>query len=280
MPPQYFSSWYLFASNGGNGFLLDLIRCPQESLARLVTYRHGHPPTVVRHGFPPGDLVGLPGNLGVRLDGIAFDALGCRSTLPGIHLDARFALGRKVRFSPPYVTWTFDYAPDFCSQYGIIDHAVCEGAVYDGAPVTCSSYSLEDYAGARWVMLSAHRFAGADLAFEISAARLLGRWMASAWIFYNGREYRLTSALDCLFRLRIGSAGEIHSGERVFTAAIQASDLRLEIEARGPLDQFARLYADRETEIHTTLFGTCRAAIASTGQTFVAERNCLLEVKN
>jgi len=279
--PPSFTFWYLFTTNGANGFLLDLVRRPGESLARLVTYRQGRPPCIVRHGFQPADLNGLPGALGVNLGGIALDALGCRSVLPGMNLDACFALsGCKMRFVPGFVTWWFDNVPDFRSLYGALDRATCEGAVYKDEPVTCSTYSLDSLAGARWVLISAPRFAATDFAFEISAARLLGRWMPAAWVFLAGREYHLNSPMDSLFRLRIGRAGDVESGERVFTASIRASGLRLDVEARGPVDQFARLDVEGQTEIHTTLFGTCRATVAAAGQTFVAERNCLLEVKN
>ena len=281
MTPQPFTAWYLFSTNGEDGFLLDLISRPWESLARLVTYRQGRPPCVVRHGFPPGSVDGVPGALGVNLGGIELDALGCRSGLPGMQLDARFALNeRPVRLVPGYITWLFDQIPDFRSQYGAISQAVCEGAAIANAPVTCSTYTLQDFGRARWVLISAPRFAGTDLAFEISAGRLLGRWMPSARVFLNGREYRLTSPLHSLFRLHIERDGAVDSAERVFAASLRASGWRLDIEARAPLHQFARLDSGLATEIHTTLFGTCRATLSSTRQTFVAERTCLLEVKN
>jgi hypothetical protein len=278
-PP--FAFWYLFSTNGADGFLLDLIRRPGESLARLVTYQQGRPPRIVRHGFQPGELNGVPGALGVSLGGIALDALGCRSALPGMNLNARFALnGRHMRFVPRFIAWWFDNVPDFRSRYGSLEQATCEGALYKDAPLICSTFSLESLARARWVLISAPRFAGSDLAFEISAARLLGRWTPTARVFYEGREYHLNAALDSLFRVRIGRAGDVESGHRVFTASIRASGLRIDVEARGPVEQFARLDAEGQTEIHTTLFGTCRATVASAGQTFVAERTCLLELKN
>jgi hypothetical protein len=277
----HFSFWYLFATNGANGFLLDLIRRPGESLARMVTYREGRPPRIVRHGFRPADLNGVPGALGVRLGDIALDALGCRSALPDMTIDAGFALnGRSMRFAPQFVTWWCDNIPEFCSRYGALDHATCEGAVYRDSPVTCSTYSLDSLAAARWVLISAPRFSATDLAFEICATRLLGRWMPAAWVFHGGREFHFNTSLDSLFRLSIGRAGDVESGERVFTASIRASGLRIGVEARGPIDQFARLDVEGQTEIHTTLLGTCRATIGTADRTFVAERNCLLEVKN
>jgi hypothetical protein len=278
-PP--FAFWYLFATNGDDGFLLDLVRRPGETLARLVTYRQGRPPRIVRHGFPPAGLNGVPGALGVSLGGISLDALGCRSILPGMNLDARFALdGRGMSFVPGFITWWFDHVPAFRSRYGSIERATCDGAQYRDASFVCSTYWLNSLARARWVLISAPRFAGSDLAFEISAARLLGRWMATAWVCYEGREYHLNSALDSLFRVRVGRAGDVAAGERIFTASIHAPGLRLQIEARGALDQFARLDTEGQTDIHTTLFGTCRATVTPAARTFVAERTCLLELKN
>jgi len=107
--------------------------------------------------------------------------------------------------------------------------------------------------------------------------------MPTAWLYFGGREYKLNSGLDSLFRVRIGSAGVVEDGERVFTASLRAPGMRLEVEARAAAAQFARLEAERETEIHTTLFGTCQASFKSgpsAGRTFTAERTCLLELKN
>ena len=275
-----YAFWYVYATNGADGFLLDLVRRPGEARARLAVYHEGSPPRIVRHGFPLAYLDGAPGELGVRLDGIALDSAGCRGALADLHLHARFRLsGRGMTFVPAWVAWWFSTAPDFRSQYGALEGAVCEGVSYGNAPLVCSTYSVADLARAKWLLISAIRFEGTDLALEISAARLLGMWLPTAWVYFEGRERRLNSGLDSLFRVHFHRAGVIEGNERVFTASVRAGHLRLEIEARGPLGQFARLEAEGQTEIHTTLFGTCRATVAG-GRTFTAERTCLLEVKN
>jgi hypothetical protein len=282
VPP--YSFWYIFATNGEDGFLLDLVSRPEESVARLAVYHQGSPPRIVRHGFPPGSLSGVPGELKAALNGVELDAAGCRSALENMSIDARFGLnGRSMRFVPAWVSWWFDNVPDFRSHYGTLERANCEGATYAKAPMVCSTYSLGDLASARWVLISAPRFDSGDLAIEISAARLLGRWMPTAWMFFGGREYKLNSGLDSLFRVRIGSAGVMEDGQLVFTASLRAPGMRVDVEARGAVEQFARLESERQTEIHTTLFGTCRASFKSgppAGRTFTAERTCLLELKN
>ena len=275
--PTKYAFWYIFATNGADGFLLDLIRRPGECLARLVTYRQGRPPRIVLHGFGPSGLKGAPGALGAALGGISLDAFGCRGALPGMHLDARFALnGRAMRFVPGFVTWWFDAVPDFRSHYGVLEQAICEGAVYEDAPFVCSTYSLESLAAARWVLISAPRFAGTDLAFEISGARLLGAIDVHVRFIGEQETYEVDTPNVAITLLRPGvlfsAAGYRATGARF--------GLRLDVEARGSIDQFARLDADRQTEIHTTLFGACRATVDPAGQTFLADKTCLLEVKN
>jgi hypothetical protein len=277
MPPYAF--WYVYTSNGTDGFLLDLIRRPEQAAARLAVYHEGTPPRIFRRGFALDDLQGTPGELGVRLGGdFALDAQGCRGVFDDVSLNAEFELnGRQMRFVPQWVSSLWDEIPDYRSHYGRLTKGACAGAEYSDSPLVYSTYSLEDLSKAQWVLISAPRFADTDFAFEISAAHLLGRWLPTAWVFHEGREHHLDSGLDSLFHVKIGRGGEVEGGERVFTASIERHDLRIEIDARGPVDQFARLEQEGKTEIHTTLFGSCRATV--NGKRFTAERTCLLELK-
>ena len=278
MTPRY-AFWYVYTSNGTDGFLLDLIRRPEAAVARLAVFHNGSPPRILRRGFPPEDLHGTNSELGVRLGDFCLDALGCTGSIDDVSLEAQFALnGRHMRFVPSWVTALVDDVPDFRSHYGSLQSATCGGVAYAGAPLVCSTYTVDDLASAQWMLITAPRFAGTDLAFEISAAHLLGRWQPTAWMYYAGREHQLNSELDTLFHVSIHTAGEVQGSERIFAASIRAGDLRTEIDARGPVDQFARLDSEGQTEIHTTLLGTCRATVDQ--QTFTADRTCLLEVKN
>ncbi len=278
MTPSY-AFWYIYSSNGTDGFLLDLIRRPEASVARLAIFHEGCPPRILRRGFAATDLQGTPGELGVRVGDFSLDALGCAGSIDGVSLQAQYALnGRHMRFVPSWVTSIIRDVPDFRSNYGKLQTATCGEAIYSGGPVVCSTYTVNDLASAKWVLISAPGFPGTDLAFEISAANLLGRWQPTAWIYYAGNEYQLNSEFDALLHIHIETAGEVQGAERIFKASVHAGDLRMEIEGRGPVDQFALLDAEGQTEIHTTLFGTCEATVNQ--QTFTAERTCLLEVKS
>ena len=270
-----FHFWYIYATTGSDGFLLDIVRRPTEAVARLAVYRNGRPPRIVRRGFDVAELDGVPGELGVRLNRIAMDALGCRGETGGIGVDASFTLsGRSMRFVPSFVTAWFDQVPDFRSHYGALERGACGDAAYRDVPLVYSTYTLNDLAAAKWVLISAPRFPGTDLAFEISAARILGRWMPTAWLYFGGRERRFNP-----LQVRVGRAGDVENGERVFTASIHGQGVRFDITARGDTAQFARLDAEGATEIQTTLFGSCRVA-SGDGKSYAAERTCLLEVKS
>ncbi len=278
MTPPY-AFWYAYASNGTDGFLLDLIRRPETAAARLAVFHDGSPPRILRRGFATAEMHGTAGELGVRVGNFCLDALGCAASIDDVSLEAQFALdGRHMRFVPAWLPVVANDVPDFRSNYGTLQNASCNGVAYADVPVVCSSYAVEDLAPAKWVLMSAPRFADTDLAFEISAAHLLGRWQPTAWVYYGGQEYQLNSELDSLFHVHIQAAGDVQSQERIFTASIQAGDLRIAIEGRGPVDQFALLEVEGQTEIHTTLLGSCRATVGP--RSFTAERTCLLELKN
>lgn len=285
-PP--FAVWYVCSSNGTDGFLLDLIRRPEAGVLRMAVYHQGCPPRLIRQEFPLSDLEGVPGELKANLHGIALDSTGGCSTYEGVQLDAQFSLsGRSMRFVPGWASGLFKNVPDFRSYYGTLLRGQCEGAAYVQAPLVYSTYAthaLNHLASARWVLMTAPRFPGSDLAFEISATRKFNRWVPAAWLFYAGREFHLNSILDSLlFRVRIGRAGELEGGERVFTASIRARGLRLDIEARAPADQFVLLDAEGEIKTWTTLFGTCRAYVAygaEHGRDYTSGQTCLLEIRN
>jgi len=282
-PP--FAVWYIYTSNGTDGFLLDLIRRPAEAVLRMAVYHAGCSPRLIRQGFPLADLAGIPGELRAALHGIAFDAQSCHSAYDGVRLDGQFALsGRAMRFVPAWASGVFKNVPDFRSYYGTMVRADCESATYADAPLVYSTYSthaLNHLASARWVLMTAPRFSGTDLAFEISATRKFDRWVPAAWVYYAGREFKLNSLSDTLFaRVRIRRAGELEGNERVFAASIRARGLDLDIEGRAPADQFLLLDSEGEIKTWTTVFGVCRASIRSGPEKLATERTCLLEIRN
>lgn len=285
MPP--FAVWYIYTSNGSDGFLLDLIRRPDEALLRMAIFHDSRPPRLIRQSFPLGDLDGVPGELSAKLHGIALEAASCHSTYEGVQLDGQYKLsGRSMKFVPGWAKALLKNVPDFRSHYGTMLRAACEGAQYVDAPLVYSTYSthaLNHLVTSRWVLITAPRFTGTDLAFEISATRKFDRWVPAAWLFYRGREYRLNSLADTLFsRVRIGRPGELAADQRVFTVSIRAAGLQLEIEGRAPAGQFVKLDAEGETQTWTTLFGVCRASLkaGAESQEFTTEPTCLLEVRN
>jgi hypothetical protein len=282
------SFWYIFTTNGDDGFLLDLIRRPEEAEARLAVYSRGQPTQVLRERLPSSRLAVGEDRLDVKLGSIELDRDGCHGVLNRINLDVAFRLsGRTMKFVPRWVSKLIARIPDFRSNYGTLDEGVSQGTHYSNLPLVYSTYEVRNLAKSVWILITAPKFKDTDLAFEISAAGLWGLWAPSAYIYFKGTEYKLSNPLVSLLCFRVHHAGEIIGHERVFSASIRSGKISLDVIAKAPASDFVMLAREGDTEIHTTVFGSCEASITLPGRGseplqyfFEAERTCLLEVKN
>ncbi|HWC77485.1 MAG TPA: hypothetical protein VG778_08480 [Blastocatellia bacterium] len=282
------SFWYIYATDGTNGFLLDLIKRPAEAVARLAVYENGKAPTVVHERLGLDQFSSGNGDLNVRLGPLKLGPNGCQGKLGNIDLDVLSTLDRgNITFVPAWLHKLLSYVPYFSSHYGTLLRGKCQQAEYAGLPFVYSTYQVGDIARSKWFIISASQFKDSDLSFEISASRIAGIWGASAYVFYQGREYKLNSPIASLFTFRTRSAGEIAGEERIFDVSIRSPLIRMDVKARAPLSDFARLEKEGETEIHTTLFGDCAVEVTLRGTNanaatnhYEATRTCLLEVKN
>jgi len=277
--------WYIYASDGEQGFLLDLIDRSAAAEARLLCCSLNHLPLVFREVVPREQLRAEQGHLAVRLGDLKLDCLGCSGAQGEIRLDAEIQpSGKSITFVPRWVTRSVNRVPYFSSHYGWLTRGECRGVAYRRVPLVYSTYEVGDLAKAEWILISATRFEDTDLMFEISASYLVGSWAVSAYIFFEGREYKLNTPWDSVSKMRVFHAGDVSDGKRVFTASIHCSEISLQIEAAAPAERFALLAHEGETYIHTTLLGDCRASIykgasASGNETYHSSRRCLLEVK-
>lgn len=277
------SFWYIFATNGVNGFLLDLIRRPDRCMCRLALYCEARP-AVLEETLPSDTLVSNA-ELRVQLGSFELTPQGVRGELGKIRVEADFDLiGREASFTPSWVPKVFSQIPSFRSHYGHLRSGLCNGVRYQNLPLVYSTYEVRELQRARWYLVSASQFKGSDLAIEICASRLFCRWEASTYVFFQGSEYKFTSVFSSLFQTRTLAAGKIVGRERVFSACLRSRSISLTVNGRAPLSSYAMLAREGRTEIHTTLFGTCTASITLPAQgspcTLVAEKTCLLELKD
>ena len=282
------SFWYLYATNGTDGFLLDLIRRPPSAVARLAVYSATKAPIVLRETLPVDQLQGEDGGLNVSMGSLALTPTGCHGRLGGISLDIQTELnGGSIAFVPRWLHNLFGFVPLFSSHYGRLAGGRCQDVTYGELPLVYSTYQVSNIARSRWYIISASQFEGSDLVFEISASKIAGIWGTSAYIRYLGREYKLNSPLSSLFIFRTRHDGEIIDGKRVFDVSIRSPLIRVDVRASAPTSDFVMLEREGTTEINTTVFGDCEAVVtlrgtnsnASTNR-FEAKRTCLLEIKN
>jgi hypothetical protein len=282
------SFWYIYATNGTNGFLFDLIKRPAEAVARLAVYSNGQPPTVLREKLALDQFTADDDSLNVKLGPLTLGPNGCRGKLGKIDLDLLSTLdNRSITFLPRWLHRLLSYVPYFSSHYGTLLEGKCQQTSYKNLPLVYSTYQVGDIARARWFIISANQFKDTDLALEISASRIAGIWGASAYVRYQGKDYKLNSPLTSLFTFRTRSAGQIVGQERVFDVSIRSPAIRMDVKAKAPISEFALLEREGSTEINTTLFGDCEAEVTLRGSDasapthrYQAVRTCLLEVKN
>jgi hypothetical protein len=282
------SFWYIYATNGANGFLFDMIKRPEEAVARLAVYSNNEPPTVLREKLGLDQFTSDDASLNVKLGPLTLGPNGCRGKLGRIDLDLLSTLdNRSITFLPRWLHQLLSYVPYISSHYGTLLEGTCQQTSYRNLPLVYSTYQVGNIARAKWFIISAAQFNDTDLAFEISASRIAGFWGASAYVRYQGKDYKLNSPLTSLFTFRTRSAGEIVGQERVFDVSIRSPAIRMDVRAKAPISDFAMLEREGQTEINTTLFGDCEAEVTLRGSDtnapthrFNATRTCMLEVKN
>lgn len=281
MPSHAF--WYIYATTGRQGFLLDLIARPDSAQARLGLYGTS-PPTVIREERPASSLVREVDPLTVRLDALELSPSGCRGRLGKIDMDVSARLsGDSVAFSPGWVRCLAPSVPSLASNYGRIEHGRCQDLEFSDLPFVYSTYEVRRIERSLWILISALQFPGTDLMLEISAVRILSRWAVAAFCRFLGKVYHLTGLRTAFFRSRVTAAGAASGQLRRFHVSCRGGGIGLVVEASAGSEDFVLLEREGNTAIYTTLFGSCRVEIKTTPKgemhVFEADRTCLLEVK-
>lgn len=275
--------WYIYGTNGKNGFLLDLIRRPEEAIARLAVYSKDKPPSVLRKSLPLSDFVSGDDTLKVQLGPIELSRNGCHGTLEGIDIDTEFRMtDREITFGPFWIHKLLSQVPYFSSYYGTLEKGTCQGVSYTDLPLVYSTYQVGRISKSIWTLISASQFKDTDLVFDISAAGLFGIWGPSAYIYFQGKKYKLNNPLMSPIQFRTHNVGEIIGQERIFSVSVKSRKISMEVKAKALTSDFVMLEQEGETKIYTTVFGSCEVSITLSGRkySFEAERTCLLEVKN
>jgi len=276
--------WYVAWGDQREGTLIDLIRRPQEALARVALFRRGQPPRVVRQRFAhealvvTGDTAELgPWRLGPgECTGRIADGAG------ELVVDARFSPeASEVTMVPAWVAGLFRTIPALRSTPGTMT-ALAGLPVAAPMPCAFTRYRVGDVARARWFLVSAHGFEDApDVRLEIAGGRILGQWVLTGYLHAEGAWYPLNQPLANLVRWAATATGEVAGAERRFEVAYRSKRLHLRLEARAPVDAFVELEREGVTTIHTTLFGDCALdlTVGDAQRHLTARGRCLLEVK-
>jgi hypothetical protein len=282
--------WYMWGSTGSEGFLLDMIKQPDQLELRLDLYNASatpggtQPPAVVTREFLPLSAYRESAGGTVTMGPLTLTPTSCVGTVGGITVNLSFALGdTEMHFVPAALEKRSDgLLIDVVSRYGHLLGGRVGNGRYSGdlkLPTVLTTYPIK--AGIdvwRWAMISALSFEGTDLQVEIMATRIAGIWLATAYVLFDGKVHKVDDPF--LLGARMPKRGDIIGDDRVFTAEIKvARALELTVSCSAPRAYFAMLDKEGSTEIHTTVLGACNAADAHSGRKDMVSKSALLEVK-
>jgi len=265
-------------SNGKQGFLLDLIKRPQELELRLEVYDVANlqPAQVIKQFLPLSDFNQTDDV--ITMGSVTLSNTTCTGTIGNVTINLGFQLnGRNMHFIPDAVEYEFPFLPDVISNYGTIMNGNCNGVTYArGTPMSYTTYPVPILLGYwQWVMISAYSFEGTDLQMDIVGAFFSDVWLGTSYIFYRGTEYKLD-----LFDIEtsFGNTGDIIGNVRKFSVNVETLYIHFELECQAPVDFFALLEQEGATKIHTTVLGSCIANDLRNSLTFQGN-GALLELK-
>jgi len=272
--------WYIWGSDGKQGFLLDLIKRPDELEIRLDLYdiTPGVAPTVIKQYYPLSHF--NESDNGVTVGPFTLTQNSCVGTVNGINVNINFQLsGRENNFVPEFIEDRLPILPNVTSRYGALTKGTCNGTNYAGIPLVYTSYPVPIGMGWwEWAMVSAMKFQNTDLQIELVATQLTYIWVATSYVYYKGQEYHYNDPF--LLDTEMGDKGDIKNGNRVFSATIYKDfQIHFDITCSAPVDKFALLETEGLTQIHTTLLGSCKATDVNAGVSYVAD-GALLEAKS
>jgi len=272
--------WYIWSSNGENGFLLDLIKRPDILELRLDTFDiNQNPVAKVNKQFLSLSDFKVSDNY-VKMGPIVLTKDSCSGKVSNdFSIDLIFKLSdRKMDFIPDFIENRFPYLPDVRSQYGNIINGSCNGISYAKLPIVYTTYPVPILMGWwQWAMISAMSFEGTDLEIELVSTNFEGIWIGTSYIYFEGKEYLLNNPF--LLETIMDNYGEPKNGKRTISATLMTLSISFTITCEAPVEWFAVLEQEGNTFIHTTLLGSCKAKNEKTGKSYIG-KGALLEVKS
>lgn len=283
--------WYVWGSDGQTGFLLDLIKRPDEYYSffknfntniiffkfrlelRLEIYNISSSPNVYKQ-YLSLDQFSQTGS-DVTMGPLFLSPSLMKGKLNDINLSGIFSLDntRHMVFCPAWIEESVDeMIPDVQSTYGLLKQANVGPATLQNVPMAYTTYPVKmGLSLLQWTMISALTFQGTDLQIEMVASF----WISSVYVYYQGQNYYLNEPM--LFESSLINNGQEENGKRLFGVRFHSWSISGELNCSAPTSQFALLDKEGSTQILTTVLGTCVATIG--GKTFNSGPTALLETK-
>lgn len=266
--------WIVWAYQGDNGFLLNMIKRPKSVEMRLALYNSKEGAKLFVQELPLDQF--YSDYKMVRMGSVTLTHEMLNGTVGSYFLDhvQLNVQEQGMRFTPSYLDQSLPVFPNAYSfNTSTLVKGIVAGTVYQNASL---GYHMYDFPIGlnywQWCKISARQFAGYDLQVEIMALQLQNLWfVGSASVFYRGAYYQLDNPLS--FDILITNWGGYvdHGGMRTFSVTIKASGLNIMMDCRTSDINFVELEQEGPTTVRTTTMGDCRVNDLISGAQFTNE---------
>jgi hypothetical protein len=221
--------WYLWASDGTNALLLDIIERADSAELRLAIWDVDSSPVLLREIFPLEKLKIHPDG-GVEIEGqFVYNDRECKGTVEGVVIDLQYDLsGRGNSFVPPALEDTIveQLIPTVTSRYATTTSITGDVPILRGVPVVLTRYDVPFLMNVfQWTLSSTSNYVNeddgsdTDLEIEVVAMPLGGVFLGFAYVMLDGVEYHMNGLIGD--NVRIATDGsEVVNGERCMVAQI------------------------------------------------------------
>ncbi len=272
--------WYIFSSTGKNAFLIDWIVKEGTPILRAAFAHDDGKQFVRKEIFTPNQYSFNENTISIHtLKLTKEDALG---TWGDVNLNLHFNLStREFEFTPRWIHTLRPQIPYFTSHYGLITKGTCNNKNFSHTPIAWATYEAKKLSTSQWTLISSSGFDDKESVFEIASSKIFGKWAASAYLYFQGKEYKFNDPFSNFLNIKMKSCGDKVDNTLEISGRVRYPEIEIIFKGFASQEQFLLFERENPTEIKTCLFGDLHLSIKKNGEefNFKPRRKTLLEIK-
>jgi len=214
--------WYIYATNGNYGILLDMIIRPSDAAIRAAIYNVDAHVQPVFWDFYSLDQVNFTGDsvfIGKnQLTPELINVMVHNVSIVGQFLAGPMIMHFMQNWEEKVLPYLLPKIPILKSQYGTIHELVAHDVHFSNRAMAYTTYNLKDLPQSRWLFISALEFNNTDLSIELAAIPFGSILLGTGYLLYQQRVYVLNNPFANIAEVKFTNPG-ISQGDNVLFGA-------------------------------------------------------------